>query len=461
MATENTKSRFPRKHIINLVIFIAGIFIVTAAWPPDRSDTAMELTGAGIIVSSSFLVLFLFLSHFRKEILEVNRKTFFIVMVIAVFLVITRTASSYGEPFVLMIPFAIIPVIICTFYDARLALFTLMITLLLAGFMIPAPFEFIFSSFISGVAAIFMLSNIYRKGKIFFAALASFLSYCILHFALTLLHGTESVTFAWQDYEYLAASGMLTLLSYPVIFLFERNFYFLSDTSLLELSDLSNPLLRRFAEEAPGSFQHSLQVANLAEEAGRKVNANPLLARTGALYHDIGKILNAGYFIENQPAGNNPHERLDPAESAALITGHVREGVSLARKFKLPVQIIDFIRTHHGTTRTHYFYMKFLAGNNIGEDASKAFTYPGPKPFTRETAIVMMADAVEASSRTLRDFSEESMNILVEKIISEQERDDQFSDAPLTFRDLSEIKKVFCKRLVTIYHTRMVYPPRG
>jgi putative nucleotidyltransferase with HDIG domain len=262
------------------------------------------------------------------------------------------------------------------------------------------------------------------------------------------------------DFFLFAINGILVLISYPLIFIFEKKFLFLSDNTLLELADTNQPLLRKLAEEAPGSFQHSLQVANLAEEAARITGANLLLVRTGSLYHDIGKIANPSYYIENQTDGSSPHDNLDPEESVKVIINHVKNGVILARNFKLPVQIIDFIRTHHGTTVAYFFFKKFTDLHPWDTSKEKEFTYPGPKPFSKETAVVMMADAVEAASRSLLKYSEESISELVERIVYLQEQDGQFSDIPLTFKDISDIKSSFKKRLSNIYHVRIAYPER-
>ena len=252
----------------------------------------------------------------------------------------------------------------------------------------------------------------------------------------------------------------MVLISYPVIYIFEKGFLFLSDTTLLELADTNQPLLRKLAVEAPGSFQHSLQVANLAEEAARLTGANLLLVRTGALYHDIGKIANPNYYIENQTDGLSPHDDLNPEDSAKVIINHVKNGVILAKNFKLPVQIIDFIRSHHGTSVAYYFFKKYTDLHPWDTSREKEFTYPGPRPFSKETAIVMMADAVEASSRSLPKYSEEAVSELVERIVYLQEQDGQFSDIPLTFKDISDIKDAFKKRLSNIYHIRVAYPER-
>ncbi len=449
------------KYLTDALFFLMSIVFIMLIWPPEMKDTLPELFGSLIVVSSSYLVFYMFLFYFRSEILEVNRKTFFLIITILMFFVLTRVAVSYFEkPVLFIIPFAVIPVVITTFYDSRLALFILVTTILLTGFLVPDPFEFIFMNFIAGLVAIFSLSNIYRRAKLFIASLLVIVSYSAIYFAFNILSSGTIPAVSWSDYRWFFANGLLVLISYPLIFLFESRFLFLSEGTLIELSDINQPLLRMVTEGAPGSFQHSRQVANLAEEAARVIGANFLLTRAGALYHDIGKVVNSEYFIENQLAGQNPHSGLDALESSKLILNHVDEGVLLARKYKLPVQIIDFIRTHHGTTRAYYFYKKYLETGTPDLNMEKEFEYKGPKPFSKETAIVMMADAVEASSRTLEKYTEYTINELVERIVIIQEQDGQFSDAPLTFKDISDIKGVFKKRLSNIYHTRIVYPER-
>jgi hypothetical protein len=331
---------------------------------------------------------------------------------------------------------------------------------MLSGFMVSDPFEFIFMSFISGMVAIFTLTNIYRRFKLFLTAGVVILSYSVLYLGLSLMINGNVDKVKLSEFYLFAGNGLLVLISYPIIFVFEKRFLFLSDVTLLELADTNQPLLRKLAEEAPGSFQHSLQVSNLAEEAARTIGANLLLVRAGALYHDIGKIANPKYFIENQIDGISPHDNLDPAESAKLIINHVRNGVVLAKNFKLPVQIIDFIRTHHGTTVAYFFFKKYTELHPWDTGRENEFTYPGPRPFSKETALVMMADAVEASSRSLVKYTEESISELVERIVYLQEQDGQFTDIPLTFKDISDIKSAFKKRLSNIYHVRVVYPER-
>lgn len=462
MSDNQNVSKYKRKQIVNIVFFLTSIIIVTAIWPRGSDYSLGRCLGTIIIVSVCYLVLYLFLSHFRTGILEVYRKTIFIVLTILSFLLLTRSvvyASDRNLQF--LIPYAIIPVVIRTFYDARLALFILLITVMLAGFIVVDPFVFVFTTFITGMVAIYTLTNTYRRGKFFFSALMVIISYSVLKTGIHLILYGNLSNIVFSDFIIIAGNGLLLLLSYPLIFIFEKNFLFLSDNTLLELADTNQPLLRKLAEEAPGSFQHSLQVANLAEEAARITGASLLLVRTGALYHDIGKIANPKYYIENQTVGVSMHDDLDPEDSARVIINHVKSGVVLARNYKVPIQIIDFIRTHHGTTIAYYFFKKYCDLHPWDTSKEKDFAYPGPKPFSKETAVVMMADAVEAASRSLGKFTEEAISELVERIIFNQEQEGQFSEVPLTFKDISDIKNVFKKRLSNIYHERIVYPGRN
>jgi putative nucleotidyltransferase with HDIG domain len=409
-------------------------------------------------VFSSFAVLYLFLYQFRREVLQVARKIFFILMMVMIMLIVVKIISKSGsQRLILLVPFAIIPVVMRTFFDARLAIFILLTTLMLASLMVEEPFEMLITNFLSGMSAIFTLSFQYRRAKLLFTSLAVMVSYTIVHGGFVMITGANII----EDIPLIAANSAFVLLSYPVILIFEQRFLFLSDNTLLELSDTRNPLLVKLASEAPGSFQHSLQVANIAEEAARAIRANVLLVRAGSLYHDIGKIANSEYYIENQLDSYSPHSKLTPLESSKLIISHVRKGVVLAKNYKLPVQIIDFIKTHHGTSVAYFFYKQYADQNPSFQAESKNFMYPGPKPVSRETAIVMMADAVEAASRSLGNYNEDSISEMVERIIYIQEQDGQYSDAPLTYRDISEIKSAFVKRLVNIYHPRIIYPERN
>ena len=460
--SETQKSWKPtRKYYINLLFFILSIIVITVIWPHGSKVNWLKILGNSILISSCYLILYLFISHFRSEVLDVNRKTLFIILIILSFVALTRLVITFADQKVLfLIPFVIIPVVIRTFYDARLALFILLITIMLSGFMVPDPFEFIFMSFISGMVAIFTLTNIHRHAKYFIISLLVVITYSVLYLGINLMQNGNFDKVKWSDFYFFAGNAVLVLISYPIIFIFEKGFLFLSDATLLELADINQPLLRKLADEAPGSFQHSLQVANLAEEAARITGTNLLLVRTGALYHDIGKIANPRYYIENQTDELSPHDNLNPEDSAKVIINHVKNGIILAKNFKLPVQIIDFIRSHHGTTVAYYFFKKYTDLHPWDTSRKKDFTYPGPKPFSKETAIIMMADAVEASSRSLVKHDEESISELVERIVYLQEQDGQFSDIPLTFKDISDIKDAFKKRLSNIYHLRVAYPER-
>jgi cyclic-di-AMP phosphodiesterase PgpH len=302
------------------------------------------------------------------------------------------------------------------------------------------------------------MRSYYKRGILFYTAIFVFFSYALVYILLSIMQEGELSQINWINVLWLAGNGLLILTIYPLVFFFERIFGFLSDATLFELSDTNQPLLRELAEKAPGTFQHSMQVANLAEDAIMRVGGNSLLVRAGAMYHDIGKMENPQFFIENQHGDNNPHNQMDFRSSARVIIGHVSRGVEIAKKHKLPETIIDFIRTHHGTGTVQYFYRSFLNANS-GEDVDiNEFTYPGPKPYSRETAVLMMADSVEAASRTLKTYSPESIHQLVENIVAYQSEEDQFSESSITFSDIRVIKEIFKTRLSNIYHSRIEYP---
>jgi putative nucleotidyltransferase with HDIG domain len=308
------------------------------------------------------------------------------------------------------------------------------------------------------MVAIFSIVNMRNRSQIFISAILIFITYSVSYIGIIIIQEGNNDVITWFDFAWFGVSALLTLFSYPLIFVFEKIFGFTSDVSLLELSDTNGKLLRELASRAPGTFQHSLQVANLAEEAIYKIGGNSLLVRTGALYHDIGKMEMPMYFIENQAGGINPHDDLSFDESAAIIISHVIKGIEIAKKNNLPEQIIDFIRTHHGTTMTAYFYRSFLkAFPEEAVDESK-FHYPGPIPYSKETAVLMMADSVEAASRSLKKYDVETIDALVDKIINSQISQNQFANADITFKDINVLKKIFKKKLMNIYHVRVEYP---
>lgn len=422
------------------------------------TDTQLVFWGQALLVGILFLVLYLFLLNFRPEVILDDRKTLFILLLITFMVVVSSLVLKNSLISIYVVPFAIIPIFVRAFYDSRLALFILLVTTFLVGFFVPNSFEFVFLNFIAGIVAIISLTNLYRRGKLFLSVTMVLLSYWVVYIGIVTIQEGTPLALNWLTLVWFVGNALLLLASYQLVFVFEKLFGFLSDATLMELSDTNQDLLRKLAEVAPGTFQHSLQVANLAEAAVYKIGGNPLLVRAGALYHDIGKMTNPFYFIENQSPDFNPHQNLDFEESASIIIKHVTEGVQMARKYRLPQQLIDFIRTHHGTTKVKYFYRLYKEKfPNFSIDAER-FTYPGPRPFSRETAVLMMADSVEAASRSLKRITYQNIDDLVEGIINHQQVEEQFNDANITFKDITTIKTVFKKKLLNIYHARIEYP---
>lgn len=419
---------------------------------------AVVMAGNGIIVGSLFIILFLFLASFRNEILKEDSKTLFILLLITFMVVVSTYVIKSGMVSIYVIPLVIVPIFIRTFFDSRLALFIHLVTTFVVGFFVPNSFEYVFINFIAGVVAIISLTNLYRRGRLFITVIFVYITYVILYLSLVTIEDGTPLAADGLVLMWFAINALLLMASYQLVYLFEKIFGFLSDATLIELSDTNLDLLRKLAEVTPGTFQHSLQVANLAEEATHRVGGNTLLVRAGALYHDIGKIVNPLFFIENQPYDFNPHKNLDFTESAKVIISHVNEGVKIATKGRLPLQLIDFIQTHHGTTQVKYFYHLHREKFENGIDDESKFTYPGPCPNSKETAIVMMADAIEAASRSMKSITTQNIDELVETIIDQQQAGGQFNDADITFRDITTIKTVFKKKLINIYHARIEYP---
>ena len=419
-----------------------------------------NLTILGKILLSviSMLVLYLFLYSFRPEVLQSFAKLSFILL----FLLLIATLSSFTIRYEVLslyvLPFAIVPIIIKSFFDARLAMFIHLLTVLIVGFWAPNGFEFVFLNIIVGIVAIFSLTNSYRRGILFVTAVLIIVSYSVVFFAFSILQEGRLEKIDYKLFLWFGGNGLLVLAAYLLIFVFEKAFGFLSDSTLFELSDSNQPLLRELAEKAPGTFQHSLQVANLAEEVIFQIGGNALLIRVGALYHDIGKMDKPQYFIENQSSDHNPHDDIDFEQSAEIIIGHVHKGVEIAKKHKLPQPIVDFIRSHHGTTVVQYFYRSFLIQHPDEEAELSRFIYPGPKPYTKEQAVMMMADSVEASSRSLKTKDEKSLEGLVNHIIDDQVKQGQFDQANITFRDMNKIREILISKLINIYHVRIEYP---
>lgn len=422
------------------------------------TDRRWIFAGQFLIVSIVMGMLLLFLVLLRRDLFEdaIALSFLYTLVVLEVFfaslVVDSKSISIYA------FPFGIMPILIRAFFDTRLALFAHLITIMVVGFIVPNSFEFLIIQVIGGMVCIFSIVSMRKRSQLFMTITLLFLVYSLCYIGLTMMNHGSITQYNWIDFAWLAAGASLTLFSYPIIYVIEKVFGFTSDVSLLELSDTNNPLLKELALKAPGTFQHSLQVANLAESAIRKIGGNSLLVRTGALYHDIGKMEFARYFIENQLTGVNPHDELDMDESARIIISHVKRGIQLGRKYNLPDHILDFIRTHHGTTKVQYFYQNFLKNNPGLEVEEAAFRYPGPIPFSRETAVVMMADAVEATSRSMKEVSSEKIDKMVEDIINQQIADNQFINADITFKDITAIKKIFKRMLMNIHHIRVEYP---
>lgn len=414
--------------------------------------------GKAILVIILMVLLYLFLFNFKRKVLQSTRETAFILLLILILVAVSSFTLRTDVLSLYFLPFALVPIMIRTFFDSRLAQFIHIIVILIVGFWAPNSFEFIFLNLIVGIVAIFSLTNSYRRGILFLTAVLIIATYSTVYLAFSLIQEGNLSTIQSKTFLWFAGNGLLILTSYPLIFVFEKGFKFLSDSTLIELSDTNQPLLRELAEKAPGTFQHSLQVANLAEEAIYQIGGNALLIRTGALYHDIGKMENPMYFIENQLTDENPHDKISFEESAKIIIDHVTQGVEKARKHRLPEAIIDFITTHHGTSVVQYFYKSSLKEYPDDGSRMEKFSYSGPKPFSRETAVLMMADSVEASSRSLKTKDEESLRNLVSQIIDYQIKEGQFDDADVTFRDIHRIKGVFLKKLLNIYHVRIEYP---
>lgn len=414
------------------------------------------LGGYTILVALVLLMLLLFLKKYRSEIYRNNNKVTFIFFNILLMVVVTTMVVKYDEAYVYVVPLCILPLILKTFFDARLGLFVHVLTILILGFVVPNSFEYIFLQTLAGIVTILTVSELYKRANLFISVGQITLIYIVGYFAFHIIHEGNMENINWYTFGVFLLNGMITLFVQPLIYIYEKLFGLVSDVSLLELSDTNSKLLKELSNKAPGTFHHSLQVANLAEAAAQEVGANAMLVRVGALYHDIGKMNNPTYFTENQVTNVNPHNELAPLESARIIINHVIEGIEIAKKNNLPDRVIDFIRVHHGTSKVYYFYKKHL--ENEGEVNEDDFKYPGPIPFSKETAILMMSDAVEAASKSLKNPTFLMIDEFVDKIIDGQMNASQFLNANITFKEIVEIKRVLKRKLTNIYHLRIEYP---
>lgn len=409
-----------------------------------------------LLVALALLMLLLFLRKYRLEIFNNNTKVTFIFFNILLMVFLTTLVVNYDSSYVYIVPICILPLVLKAFFDARLGMFTHVITVLLLGFVVSNNYEYMFLQIIAGIVTILTVSELYKRANLFISVGQITLIYIVAYFAFFVIQEGSVESLKWETFGLFILGGLATLFVQPLIYAYEKIFGLVSDVSLLELTDTNTKLLKELSNKAPGTFHHSLNVANLAEASANEIGANAMLARVGALYHDIGKMKNPTYFTENQSTGINPHDELSSKESAAIIIGHVIDGIEIAKKYNLPDRVIDFIRTHHGTSLVYYFYNreKNLETKANAED----FKYPGPKPFSKETAILMMCDSVEAASKSLKEPTSTKIDAFVENIISKQIESDQFLNANITFKEIQSIKKVLKHKLANIYHLRIEYP---
>lgn len=416
------------------------------------------IIGQMILIAALLAVLVLYLQNFNPKIFWKNRNFSLILTTILIMILLARAIYENESLNLYLLPICMLPIIIRTFLGARMAIMIHVITVLIVAFMAPNGFEYVFLQIIAGLIAVVSLSKLHRRGHLIITSFILMATYSVLYLGFEIIKEADFSNIAWRDLIWFVFNGVLLLVAYLLIYVFEKVFGFISDVTLVELSDTNHPLLRKLAEVAPGTFQHSMQVANLAEETILRIGGNPMLVRTGALYHDVGKINSSEFFIENQLDGINPHDKLSNKGSVEKIVSHVFDGVKMAKKYNLPDSIIDFIKMHHGKSLVKYFYLKQKEQNPDLELDPKDYMYPGPNPTTRETAVVMLADSIEAASRSLLEKNEESLKKLINQIVDSKISNNELEDAPLTFKDIKDIKSIFLEKMKNIYHVRIQYP---
>jgi len=424
----------------------------------ESSGSNLALAGKALYVFIFILLFTIYLGTYRKDYFSRIRSACMLYALIILFTLLASLLVSHNVLHVYILPFAIVPIFVRVFMDSRTAFVAHVTVVLICACMLQYPLEFISVEIVGGIAVIFALRELSSRSQLFWTAIIFVLAAMATRFAVYLIRHGELTAMDPSEYTYLLICGIIVFCAYPLLYVIEKTFGFVSDITLVELSNTNKDVLRRMSEEAPGTFNHSIQVGNLAAEIARKIDGNAQLVRTGALYHDIGKIQNPIYFTENQSGGISPHEHLSDIESAQIIIGHVTEGLKLADKYHLPRLIRDLITTHHGQGKAKYFYINYKNEHPDEPVDDLLFTYPGPNPFTKEQAILMMADAVEAASRSLPDYTEQSIRTLVERIIDSQVQEGYFRECPITFRDIQYSKTVLIEKLKTIYHTRISYP---
>lgn len=426
-----------------------------------RNATQMELTttfiGQVIYVTILVMLFTMYIALFRKDYFDKPRSIMMLYVMITLFPIAVAMMIEHNWFNVYIVPFAMAAIFARMFMDSRTAFVTQLTIVLICAAAVKYQYEFIIIQIVSGLVAIYSLRELSSRAQVIKTAALVTVSCCAVYLALQMMQETDVLKLDSKMYTHFAVNGVLLLLSYPLMYLIEKTFGFTSNVTLFELSNTFKGVLKNLSEVAPGTFQHSITVGNLAAEVANRIGADSLLVRVGALYHDIGKMTNPAFFTENQ-AGVNPHDALTCKESAKIIIGHVTEGVKIAEKANLPTIIKDFILTHHGRGMAKYFYIKYQNEHPDEVVDKEQFTYPGPNPFTREQALLMMADTCEAASRSLQEYTEESISSLVDRLIDSQVADGCFKDCPITFRDIAQAKQVLTERLMSIYHTRIQYP---
>ena len=426
----------------------------------DRSRRVNTLLGQTMMVALAFTLIFGFLAFYYPERLRQPKRVLPVMLLTVVFFVFPAIVAHMFRSGIYTVPLAILPVILTVFYDSRTSFFVYVIEIALCSVVASFPLEFMFVELIAGTAVIFSLKELSRRSELLRSAAVAFVGYVLAYVGFELMTAGSLSALSWRLIGYFGINAVLISFAYILIFIIEKLFGMVSVVTLVELSDINNRILRELSQECPGTFQHSMAVSNLATEAAHRIGANVQLVRAGALYHDIGKIDNPAFFTENQH-GANPHDALTPLQSAGIIIRHVTDGLKRADKGKLPSVIRDFISQHHGRGKAKYFYTMYCRENPDGEADAEAFTYPGPNPQTREASLLMMADSVEAASRSMTDYSQEAIKILVDRLIDTQVAEGLHNDSPLSFRDIRDIKECFISRLRSMYHARVSYPPEA
>lgn len=417
-----------------------------------------QMAGQLLLAMISFVALYMFLLNTRHRILEDNRRVLMVLVTVLMVSAMEAMMVRMAPEWVLLVPLCVVPILMRVFFDMRAALYIHLTTVIVLANLVPNSFEFIFYQLVTGMMSIIAVRNLEKRAQFFVLAAVIFVSYSLIYTAGVLSQDTNFDSLQLERYLIFFLNAVLTLLAYPLIYLFERMFGMTTALTLMELSSTNNEAMRMLSRRAPGTFQHSVQVANIAEDLVSELGGDALLARVGALYHDIGKIRNPIYFTENQTSGFNPHDELDNEESARMITSHVTEGLKLARKYHLPSEVQDFIRTHHGTTMTGYFYAKELEKHPDGDFDISAFRYPGPRPYSRETAVVMIVDTVEAACRSLKNHTKESTDAMIDKLIDGKIAAGQLDNCPLSYGDIARVRKILKEKMMSIYHVRVEYP---